>query len=72
MSSNNTPVPQMSLREWFAGQAVAGLISATAHDFTKSGIAGDRLSIQDTYAAMAVAVADSLIVALARTPGATP
>ena len=51
------PTGGMSLRDWFAGQALAGIM--TGHDNS-----GSLAWLPDAAAEMAVSVADALIAAL--------
>jgi hypothetical protein len=37
----------MSIRDWFAGQALAGLLASDPHDFNEHGLAHDAYKYAD-------------------------
>ena len=51
--------PGMSLRDWFAGQALAGLLASTAHPDST----GPDCASQSSWAAQAYSLADAMIEA---------
>ena len=52
------PVPGMTLRDWFAGQALAGIINACAMDTRRNGE-----SMETMFARKAYYIADAMLAA---------
>lgn len=56
-----TPHPGMSLRDWFAGQALAGILAFPHEDHPVTG--GGMSAVAAHYADIAYAYADAMIAA---------